>query len=473
MGIVYVGTFLAEHGYSVEVYDPNLTRTSASTVSKYGGIDWDNIKDYLQSRTFTYVGLDCTNTSNVLKTYKLAQLVKAIDPRLFVFVGGVHATAVPEQTLQECEDIDAVVLGDGEETTLEMLDVLSGGEELANVPGLCVRTKGEPIRSQRRRHSRNLDPYTIDRDLVHLNKYRRMWSDHNVSFHGFTDPAGFIITARRCPAHCTYCAQSSNFRLKSMDAVRSEILEIIEKYNCRRFYIMDGTFNISRKRVLEFCESVVDLSIEWFCFLRVVGLDSSLVERMRDAGFVGASIGLESGIQAVVDYYDKRVSVGEYRQAIHLLQSSGAYVHGSFIIGAPIETKEMMLSSVAFAKTLGLDGLCFNLLSVYPGTALWDRLKDEGRLVTGVPWENYYHGIKGRPTEIFQHPLYSARDLNIIAHYCDYESRFLQKGTVYSTRGGGDVLNKVRSIRNIVLRWYYRHRVRLIREKVEPEKRDV
>lgn len=469
LGLGYVGTFLKEHNYEVEICDLNFLTFSKYRRLKHPKHNWDEIGDFLKQKELSVVGISCSHTSYTNNVYRLAKIVKNINNDSSVFVGGFHATALPKQTLKECGYIDSVVIGGGEYTSLDLIDNLTSGENIGNIPGICIRHNGKIIRTEDRKPVNDIDEFKLDRELMKIKDYQKIWKETGTQMYGFSDPAGYMITSRGCVGRCTYCAQrliSKRIQFRTIENVVQEIEDIKTMYKCSKIYFMDGTFNASKKRVIAFCEKIKSMDIEWFCFARVSNLEKELLTRMKQAGCVGISLGLESGDQRVLDFYKKGVSLSQYYSVVKAIKSVGIYVHGSFIIGAPIETKEMIFKSLDLAKKLKLDAYGFNLLTPYPGTELWDILERQGLLKTST-WDNYYHGTRTKSVELYKHPRFSKNDLNIlIKHcgclaYCDSNLKSYEKNEPLEIK----IYRNIDRIRSILGKYYFSIRSSFIKER--------
>ena len=153
---------------------------------------------------------------------------------------------------------------------------------------------------------------------------------------------------------------------------------------------VDDSLTANLKRVVKFCQGIKRerMDIEWFFEGRV---DNCSYDMLREAAKAGCKIvffGVESANQKVLDYYDKRITVEQSRHAVKTARKAGIdVVSGSFIVGAPNETRREIENTLKFAQQLALDIPQFNILCAFPGTDIWNELKMRGILSEDQYWE--------------------------------------------------------------------------------------
>ncbi len=193
-----------------------------------------------------------------------------------------------------------------------------------------------------------------------------------------------VQSRRGCPNDCSYCATSSiqgrNLRFRSPRRV-VEVIAGLSAKGFRRFYFVDNSFNIPERTALELCRGLRELAppVQWRCILYPQAVREELVRAMAGAGCVEVSLGFESGSPAILREMNKRYTPEEVRQTSDLLARHGIRRMGFLLLGGPLETRETVEESLAFARSLHLEALRVTVgIRIYPGTALERRAREEG-----------------------------------------------------------------------------------------------
>ena len=176
----------------------------------------------------------------------------------------------------------------------------------------------------------------------------------------------------------------NQYRERSAENVVEEFREV-NKAGYDSVMIVDDNFLGNRERVHRIMDMLIKEGIEMELWLqgRCDSADGSLYEKMRDAGVRGIYFGIESGNQDVLDFYNKGIRLDEIRKAVNLSREMGFFTVGSFILGAPFETKRHFENTVKFAKSLPLDVVAFFTLEYEAGSQLWAEAVMEGKIAPG------------------------------------------------------------------------------------------
>jgi len=355
------------------------------------GLNYKKIKQAIIKERPDIIGFTCP-TPTMNHVFKISEMVKEkIDPKCIIVVGGIHPTALPEETMQN-KNIDFAVLGEGEITFYELVKALTeGASDFSQINGLTYKKDGQTVINPCRALIENLDDIPFPaRDLFQLEIYRQA-PTKQVS----DDLAGPILTTRGCSFSCTHCISQKiwgrNPRFRSAQNVIAEIEECIDKYGIKQFNFFDDTFTLIEKRATEICDEIVNrkLNISWNAMSRVNTLSDVLVKKMKAAGCKKISFGLESGSQKILDLMKKQATTELARQATNLVNKNGLLVHASFMIGNIGETEETIKETIAFAKNLPLDNVSFLITSPYPGSELYDIAKQRGFITNNTKWEEF------------------------------------------------------------------------------------
>jgi len=313
-------------------------------------------------------------------------LAAALRPRTdaWLVLGGAHANACHDMIPDECTAFDALAVGDGEPTLVELCQAREHGDTLAGIAGLRARrpdgTYGALIERPVIPDLDTLLPPAFDlfrhelyRPLPH--RRRRL-------------PASCLITSRGCSfARCTYCEMSHavrrTYRRHSAARVVSDVKALVAVTHAREIYFQDDIFITDPAWVQELCERLVHerLDLIWSCESRFGGVTAELLTHMRRAGCWRIYYGLESGDQALLDRIHKGFTLAEARAAVNLARAAGLEVVGFFMLGLPGETPQKAESTIAYSLSLGLDHAVYSLTVPHRGTELYDICSTEGQVL--------------------------------------------------------------------------------------------
>ncbi|MFO8058754.1 MAG: radical SAM protein [bacterium] len=326
-----------------------------------------------------------TATPSIDSDLFAVQSLKEDLPGAVFLAIGIHVSALPEETLMQCHELDAVVRGEPELTVRDAARAVSAKNDLSAVPGLSVRKKDELI------HGPDREPADLDSlpapawHLARTDLYRMPFSG---------DPFLLVGTSRGCPFHCRFCADPVYYghalRLKSPERIVTEMEEIREKYGIRDFLFWSESFTLKREwtvRVLnELTRSGADFRI--VCNSRTDHVDPELLSLMREAGVWMVGYGVESGSQFVLDLMNKKTSVEQNRKAITWTKEAGLQATAHMVIGYPGETRETVQETIDFACSLPLDYAQFYCAAPFPGSTLYREAKEKG-LLRKEPWTRF------------------------------------------------------------------------------------
>ena len=376
LGLGYLAAVLRDAGHEVNLLDPEPV-----------GMDERQVADYVREREPRLVGVSCA-TPNFRGARRIGQLVREVTPAPIV-LGGIHVSALPRETLKQNPQFDMAAIGEGEQTVRELCEALeSDAPDLSAVNGLMFRRDGEFVQTPPRQVIRDLDSLPFPaRDLVDLNLYRPQVHLYRGR------KSATLITSRGCPAGCTFCAthvtMGKRFRFHSAEYVVAEVELLARKYGVRDLVIVDDTFTIKKDRVRKICELLIqkNLKVGWFCFVRVNDASEELFRLMKRAGCYSVFFGVESADPQVLRNIKKGATVEQARQALRIANRLGFKTEAGFMFGNPGDTRETMRKTVRLALELSPVIGSFNIMTPYPGTEEYARLREE-RPDLEFEWDN-------------------------------------------------------------------------------------
>ena len=317
---------------------------------------------------------------------KSIEILKEASPTSTVVIGGPHVSATTISALEEIENADFGIAGEGELGLPLLLRRLLRNEPIPweDIPGLIWRDNGS-IHANPRIMVKDLDALQFPAwDLMPPASYPD--SPQGGFYRNF--PIAPIATTRGCPYPCTFCGSGVNMgrklRVRSMKNVFKEISMLYHDFGVKEFHIIDDMFNFDRERVLEFCQNIKDRGLDiTYTFpngLRLNHLDKEMLMMMKETGAYAFTVGIESGSQRILDLMKKNLTLDLIEEKIDLICAVGLEPSGFFIIGFPGETIEDIKSTIRFAKRLKLKRAHFGNFLPLPGTEATRNLTESGKI---------------------------------------------------------------------------------------------
>ena len=297
-------------------------------------------------------------------------------------VGGPLSTLDPTDFL---EVFDVVVVGEGEETMCDLADCVEKGLPVSGVKGIAYKDGSLVKFTSQRGFVEDLDALAFPaRELFDNQAYKRHYQKR---FNYTTTP---LISSRGCPFSCDFCSRpvfGTSFRSRSPSNIVDEIEEIAG-LGYDRVWFADDCFTLNAEHLRRICDLLVKrrVDIGWECLSRVDTLSVDVAKSMKRAGCVRVFFGIESGNDDVLGIMNKQITTAQARKAVYAAKEARLQVGAFFIVGYPGENDKTVLDTVRFASKLPLDYLSFTLPYPIPGTALYERVKNNGSAVVD-DWE--------------------------------------------------------------------------------------
>ncbi len=381
MGMMYIASHLAARGRRVKYVDPNFDRNWCDTLDA-------------EVDKHEWVGI----TANVLSIMPAMEMVKYVRekyPEKKIIMGGPYPAINREEILDEYAD--AVAFGEAETTCAE----LEAGTELKDIKGLAWRDNGAAHINEARPLHEDLDALAFpDWSMGHVDRY--------VIDHSKRNPVLPLLTSRGCPFNCIFCASDVTFgnriRYRSIDNVTAEVEELVGKHGGREIHIWDDNFTLRRKRVMEFCEALMKLKLRGISFKVPAGIkpdigDYEMFRAMKRAGFYSVCVAVETGDQEIMKKLGKKVRVDKVKDVVAAARRAGLLVNGFFMLGLPFDTEETMRRNIDHACALPLHEANFFITVPFPGTELYDIVREEGKFLFHNEQNLYEDGyLLGRAT---------------------------------------------------------------------------
>lgn len=365
------------------------------------GLNYEDIEKRIKKIKPDVIGIS-SPTPAFNHVVEITKIIKEIDCKIIVIVGGPHPTAFQKETAG-IESIDFAVKGEGEITFAELVEAISSGRKsYGSINGIAYKDTGNIVVTPERELINNIDDIPFPaRDLFDLDSYYQA-PTKKVSNYKSTS----LMTARGCPYDCIHCISKliwkRRIRYRDVVSIVDEIEECINLYNIREFNFYDDTFTLNKKRVIKVCREIRkrELNIAWVCFGRVNIIDREMVKEMKKAGCRKISFGLESGSQKILDIMRKNTTLEMGRKAVSIVDEAGLDVHASFMFGNIEETKETIRKTIDYAKSLKIDNATFFITAPFPGTDLYTIAREKGYIGDDVNWEHFAPITKSKPVLI-------------------------------------------------------------------------
>lgn len=380
LGLCYLASYYFAYGRAnveIEIQDNRPNASIESIAGKVRGAD--------------LVGISCL-TQEFNKVVALCKEIKG-KYGIPIILGGHHVSDLPHILPSEA---DIAVLGEGEQTMLELLELYERygfqKERLKEIKGIAYHDEGGVELTGSRELVEPLDTIPPPaRHLLELKRYLRpRWvfgTEYKVGTH--------IMTSRGCPYKCVFCSASSFWkraRFFSAEYVVSEISDLIQRYNVKAINIYDDLFLANRLRARKIAELIdkqgITREVELFMQARANLIDEQACELMKQMNVVLVSLGIETGSEKILRYLKKgTVTVEDNRRAVKLCREYGMSVDVSLMIGSPGETSDDLLETVSFVKDLDIRGyIQIFLATPFPGTELWEYAKLRGVVDEHMDW---------------------------------------------------------------------------------------
>lgn len=385
LGIGYIGSWLEKYGYEVKITDPHT-------------FSWDidkSVEEILKHNPDA-VGVAST-TDNRFKAIALIKELKNKNKDLFIFVGGPHFTMTAQNTLKVVPEIDAVVKGEGEITSQELLDIFQKDKDFSKVKGIFYRdNQGVIIETPDRSFVQDINIFPLNWDLFELDKYHRPIDGTSIRAVG-------VMSSRGCPNFCTFCVSAAFWKaiLRLRDPIKfvDEVEYLKNKYGFKGFDFWDDTMTVVRGHIETICNEILKrkLDIVWYTRARVNTVDRDMIKLMRKAGCIRISYGVESGSPKILKIIKKNITIEQAREAVKMSSDVGMSVVTNFMVNLPEETMDDLKITANLMKEfqeIKNSYPAYGFSIPYPGTEMELIARREGILPKDFSWNEPYKSEK-------------------------------------------------------------------------------
>jgi anaerobic magnesium-protoporphyrin IX monomethyl ester cyclase len=355
--------------------------------------------NYLRAQKPDVVAISAV-TALINDANALAETTKAMLPKSLRIIGGVHVSALPEETMRS-STFDIGVIGEGEETFAElMLNVAAGLKDFSHIDGVVIRNRNGSIRRNNPRKSiMNADEYPIPAKaigLLNLNGYMGGFMEITDEKEDFFEKAGVLHTSRSCPyGQCRMCASKVVFgeklhHVKTGRQIFEEIEYMHRTHNINAFYVLDDVFTFSEKRLSNLADllEASGIKIKLKVMSRADFISQGVVTQLKRLGCVSVAIGVESGDQRLLDeVVNKNISLQKTSEATLLLKQAGIHVRYYMMVGLPNQGWQSVKDSVHFVLDNNPDSIGVAITIPYPGS----DLSTDNRILQLADYDYSFH----------------------------------------------------------------------------------
>jgi len=368
-GIGALAAILERDGVPVRILNDGINEVTPSQIRQLAGSETGRPVFGLTSLTL-----------QAHRAKELRSMILEAVPDAAVIVGGIHASAMPDEFLDA--GFDLVFHGEADTVITDLVTRLSGREDISGIRGLIWKDSSGTVHK---------NPPAELIDLKDVPSFPYHLFEHEINHYDL----GALLSSRGCPYQCIFCSQRSitglRYRTRPVDQVLDELALVVERFGSDFITFFDDNFVVDRNRLKEICGGLVSRGfhkrVSFMCQMRGDAATPETLGLLKDAGFVAVSFGIETGSERIALTIRKGEKVEHNAKAVRLAHDMGLQTLGTFIIGFPTETDEDRRQTISLAMSLPLDVLRINIAIPYPGTPFYEMVKNDIHKSEG--WRNF------------------------------------------------------------------------------------
>ena len=384
-----LAAYLRNRGYSVVLYDAEAENWSYEETAQKAVA-----ADPLLVAVVVSGSNPSASTMNMAGAGKISSLVKQLAPNVKTLLGGLHPSALPEQTLAE-EKVDFVCRGEGFFTIPDLIDALKSGTDDFPIDGLWYKRDGQVVANPWPALMKNLDDLPMPAwDLLPMDKYRA----HNWHCFDHIDerqPYGILYTSLGCPFNCTFCCINALFgkhriRYRSPGRVIAELDFLVNTYGIKNIKIIDEMFALNEKRVVSLCDMIIErgYDLNMWAYARVNTVSEKMLAKMKKAGINWVAYGFESGSQRVIENVTKGYRMEQVGEVVQMTYDMDMHICANFIFGLPEDDYDSMNDTLKLMLDINAEWANIYCAMAYPGSRLYEIALEKGWQLP-ASWEGY------------------------------------------------------------------------------------
>ncbi|MFH1398345.1 MAG: radical SAM protein [Candidatus Omnitrophota bacterium] len=390
LGLAYIAACL-EKDYQVKILDAACEgwyeeRKETNGFLTYG-LDYTQISKRIQDFNPDVVGVSCLFSMQHKNAHRVCQVAKKTNINIITIMGGAHPSVLAEETLKD-DSVDFVVIGEGEQSTKELLDSLRDNKDVSSIDGIAFKVNNKILINPKTKFIEDLDSLPLPaRHLLPMDKYFKINLPHGISSR--YRPNTPVVTSRGCPANCIFCSIHSiwgyTFRGRRAENIIQELEFIKDTYDIKEIQFEDDNLTFDKTRAMRLFQLMVDkkIGLAWTTpnGVSLWNLDKDLLSKMKEAGCYRLCLAIESGDQKLLsETIKKPLRLQKVLELMRWIKYYGFETDAFFVVGFPDETKGQLKNTFEFASKLNTDNTTFYLATPYPGTELFKICSREGWL---------------------------------------------------------------------------------------------
>ena len=432
--LIYLASLLRKNNHEPILIDLNCYKTHRQLDPKQ--YSKELIIESIVQHEPELVGINCLFSGMFPIIMELIVMIKARFHNIKIVIGGIHPTTFPKEILKNIDELDYVVIGEGDTILVELANHIEGrnGSDITKIQSIAYRdTSGSVVINSRQSFIEDLDEIPIPAwDLLDFDNYKGDLSYYfNPKQHEITMRAP-ILTSRACPYNCNFCNMHSvmgkKLRRRNPKAVVSEMEFLNRTYGVNYFSFMDDNLALSKGHILSLCQEIknsgLDIQFDTPNGVCLNTLDEDVVAALSDAGLVKTSLAIEHGSDYIRnEVIGKRLSREKISEVVSLCKKYRIKTAGYFIIGFPEETCDTLKDQYELMSQLDVDIKRLFSLVPFPGTRLFQQVVDDNLFSSKVNLADLWK----KPVSLVQDDfLISPYDLSI-EELIEFQSKFNYK----------------------------------------------
>lgn len=421
LGMAYLDAILKKEGYKVITKDYSQWDEEESM---------NEIKAIINDFKPGIVGISVMTMTRV-STYRAITEIKKINPDIKIILGGIHPSLMYEQLLLNYP-IEAVVIGEGEKTAVEIIDALYKKKSFQKIKGIAYLRGNKVIKNPERELIEDLDSIPFPSHDIFMNPER---TEAN------------ILSSRGCPFKCSFCCLHNltkrKYRKRGYKCVVDEIEYISKNFpQIKEIAFADDTFTLDNERAIVICKEIMQRGLnkkfKFLCSSRIKPINYELLKWMSEAGFKEIKFGIETGSRKILESIHKGITPEEIIETFKICSHFKNKIRfvKYLMVGFPGETWETVEESVKLTKEIHkyvpMDFFYATPLWIYPGQEIYETMKLKGQIN-----DDYWLTDKPVPRYTIEHP---EEELFKMANYIALKSA-MDRGNIFMAKL---ILNKLK-----------------------------
>lgn len=428
LGLSTLAGSAMQRGHDVQILDLS-----------YVPYNYQYVKEKLETFAPDIVGITAT-TPLMNQLRDISVLCKDVLPNTKVVGGGPHVSALPIESMLESK-LDAVFVGEADFSFADYCD----GKPNSEVKGIYYRDENQNIAfTGMAPPIANLDDLPIPAWELYN---KAIYAKHSSRLFARNPPIASVEFSRGCVYKCDYCASKMTmalgYRKKSPERCAEELRQLADA-GFREALIVDDIFTSDQEWAIAVCDAIIagGVRIPWACTngIRVESADTTLFQKMCQAGCYRVSFGFESGNDNILKSFGKggKASIEQGKKAAELARKAGLEVNGFFMLGLTADTEKTMLDTINFARELPLDMMKFGRTVAFPGTEMFNHYHAKD-IINSYNWDDYFTYSN---ESLFTHEHLSRETIEQYTQLAYrrallFNYRFIWRRLVYGLRTGG------------------------------------